>query len=168
MKQSRSSDTRKRIVNAARELFQSKGFDGTSVAEICRTAGVSNGALFHQFPTKEALGFAVYSLIRAEFFPRNLDIRLLSHICPECRRTRRMLGLETRGPPQCCGNSGTYRVAHWRLVDDHCAPKPPVVGRSGPTCLRIFLGSRGCRTRLRKIRNPTNPCIHLSHSGYEF
>ncbi len=70
MKQSRSSDTRKRIVNAARELFQSKGFDGTSVAEICRTAGVSNGALFHQFPTKEALGFAVYSLIRAEFWDR--------------------------------------------------------------------------------------------------
>lgn len=70
VKQSRSSETRNRIVNAARELFLTKGFDGTSVAEVCRAAGVSNGALFHQFSTKEALGFAVYSLVRADFWNR--------------------------------------------------------------------------------------------------
>lgn len=81
MKQSRSSDTRKRIVSAARELFQSKGFDGTSVAEICRKAGVSNGALFHQFPTKEALGFAVYSLVRAEFW-NQIIVAMTAHADP--------------------------------------------------------------------------------------
>ena len=70
MKHSRSSDTRNRIVSAARELFLTQGFDATSVAAICRAAGVSNGALFHQFPTKEALGFTVYSLVRAEFWNR--------------------------------------------------------------------------------------------------
>lgn len=70
MKQSRSSDTRNRIVAAAQDLFLTKGFDGTSVAEVCRVAGVSNGALFHQFPTKEALGFAVYSLVRRDFWNR--------------------------------------------------------------------------------------------------
>ncbi len=73
MKQTRSSETRNRIISAARELFLANGFDGTSVAEICRTAAVSNGALFHQFPTKEALGFAVYSLVRAEFWNRIMD-----------------------------------------------------------------------------------------------
>lgn len=70
MKQSRSVETRTRIIAAARALFLSKGFDGTSVAEVCRKAGVSNGALFHQFPTKEALGFAVYSLVRRDFWNR--------------------------------------------------------------------------------------------------
>ncbi|MCZ8170670.1 MAG: helix-turn-helix domain containing protein, partial [Brevundimonas sp.] len=70
MKQSRSSETRHRIIAAARELFLAKGFDGTSVAEICRLAGVSNGALFHQFPTKEDLGFAVYTLVRRDFWGR--------------------------------------------------------------------------------------------------
>ena len=70
MKQSRSFDTRNRIVAAAQDLFLSKGFDGTSVAEVCRAAGVSNGALFHQFPTKEALGFAVYSHVRRDFWNR--------------------------------------------------------------------------------------------------
>ncbi len=70
MKQSRSSDTRQRIVSAAEKLFLANGFDDTSVAAICRAAGVSNGALFHQFATKEALGFAVYSLVRARFWNR--------------------------------------------------------------------------------------------------
>lgn len=70
MKQSRSNETRRRIIKAAKDLFLAKGFDGTSVAEICRSAGVSNGALFQQFPTKEALGFAVYSLVRADFWNR--------------------------------------------------------------------------------------------------
>lgn len=70
MKQTRSSGTRNRIVAAARELFLVKGFDGTSVAEVCREAGVSNGALFHQFPTKEDLGFAVYTLVRRDFWNR--------------------------------------------------------------------------------------------------
>jgi len=70
VKQSRSSETRHRIIAAARELFLAKGFDGTSVAEICRLAGVSNGALFHQFPTKEDLGFAVYTLVRRDFWGR--------------------------------------------------------------------------------------------------
>lgn len=70
VRQTRSSATRNRIIAAAHELFLAKGFDGTSVAEICREAGVSNGALFHQFPTKEDLGFAVYTLIRRDFWNR--------------------------------------------------------------------------------------------------
>jgi AcrR family transcriptional regulator len=73
VKQNRSSDTRNRIVSAARGLFLTKGFDETSVAEICRSAAVSNGALFHQFPTKEALGYAVYSMVRAEFWNRIME-----------------------------------------------------------------------------------------------
>ena len=76
MKQSRSSDTRNRIVAAAQELFLTKGFDGTSVAEVCRAAGVSNGALFHQFPTKEELGFAVYTLVRRTFWERVMGAML--------------------------------------------------------------------------------------------
>lgn len=68
MRQSRSLSTRNRIIAAARELFLAQGLDGTSVAEVCRAAGVSNGALFHQFPTKEDLAFAVYTLVRREFW----------------------------------------------------------------------------------------------------
>lgn len=73
MTHSRSSATRDRIITAARTLFVERGFDGTAVSEICRAAGVSNGALFHQFPTKEDLGFAIYSLVRRDFWNRVME-----------------------------------------------------------------------------------------------
>lgn len=68
MKYKRSELTRAKIVAAARALFLERGFDGTSVAEICRAAGVSNGALFHQFKVKEDIAFAVYSEVRIEYW----------------------------------------------------------------------------------------------------
>jgi AcrR family transcriptional regulator len=50
---------RSRILDAAFRLFQSQGFNATSVHEIMAAAGVSGGALHHHFPTKQALGEAV-------------------------------------------------------------------------------------------------------------
>lgn len=73
MKHKRSEVTRARIIGAARQLFLEKGFDDTSVAEICRACGVSNGALFHQFPVKEDIAFAVYTEVRYEFWERVIE-----------------------------------------------------------------------------------------------
>lgn len=70
MKHRRSELTRTRILAAARTLFLEHGFEATSVAEICRASGVSNGALFHQFAVKEDIGFAVYSEVRLEFWAK--------------------------------------------------------------------------------------------------
>lgn len=70
MKHKKSELTRGRIISAARPLFTEKGFDETSVAEICRESGVSNGALFHQFKVKEDIAFAVFCEVRAEFWDR--------------------------------------------------------------------------------------------------
>lgn len=70
MKHKKSELTRGRIIAAAKSLFVERGFDETSVAEICRESGVSNGALFHQFKVKEDIAFAVFSEIRAEFWDR--------------------------------------------------------------------------------------------------
>lgn len=70
MKLKKSEITRAKVVTAARQLFLEKGIDATSIAEICRVSGVSNGAVFHQFPTKEDIAFAVYSEVRLEFWDR--------------------------------------------------------------------------------------------------
>ena len=70
MKHKKSELTRARIIAAAKPLFTEKGFDETSVAEICRESGVSNGALFHQFKVKEDIAFAVFCEVRAEFWDR--------------------------------------------------------------------------------------------------
>ncbi|MFD3805995.1 TetR/AcrR family transcriptional regulator [Streptomyces sp. NPDC058611] len=51
---------RRHIINAATELFAVKGFERTTTAEICKTAGMSAGNLFHYFPNKRAIFHAVF------------------------------------------------------------------------------------------------------------
>jgi AcrR family transcriptional regulator len=54
-KQSRSRETQERIVRAALELVAEEGREGPTVPEIAQRAGVSVGAFYGRFPTKEAL-----------------------------------------------------------------------------------------------------------------
>jgi len=53
--QRRSEETRSHILEAATQLFSKTGYDATGVAEICMAAGVSKGAFYHHFPTKQAV-----------------------------------------------------------------------------------------------------------------
>lgn len=53
--QDRGEETRARLLEAGRECFSQHGYDGASVAEICRCAGVSKGAFYHHFSSKHAL-----------------------------------------------------------------------------------------------------------------
>ena len=51
----KSEETRNRILKAAEECFARYGYDSTGVAEICATAAVSKGAMYHHFPSKQAI-----------------------------------------------------------------------------------------------------------------
>lgn len=48
------------MLAAALDCFTDQGYDQTSVALIRQRSGVSNGALFHHFPNKEAIADALY------------------------------------------------------------------------------------------------------------
>lgn len=52
---SRGEETRSRILEVAQESFAQQGYDATGVAEICRRAGVTKGAFYYHFPSKQAL-----------------------------------------------------------------------------------------------------------------
>jgi TetR/AcrR family transcriptional repressor of nem operon len=52
-------EARSRLLAAARHLVRHKGFAATSVDDLCTAAGVTKGAFFHHFPSKEALGVAL-------------------------------------------------------------------------------------------------------------
>jgi TetR/AcrR family transcriptional regulator, transcriptional repressor for nem operon len=52
-------EARARLIDAARDLVRRKGFAATSVDDLCAEAGVTKGAFFHHFATKEALGVAL-------------------------------------------------------------------------------------------------------------
>jgi AcrR family transcriptional regulator len=47
--------TRDRLVAASFQLFLQHGFDGTGLSQILSATGLSKGAFYHYFPTKEAL-----------------------------------------------------------------------------------------------------------------
>jgi AcrR family transcriptional regulator len=64
--QERSAATRAKLIRAARVLFARKGYAGVGTEEIVRRAGVTRGALYHQYPTKEDLFLAVYEQVEQE------------------------------------------------------------------------------------------------------
>ena len=46
-------------MNAAVALFCQSGYDAASVSHICERAGVSKGAFYHHFPSKQTLFLAI-------------------------------------------------------------------------------------------------------------
>ncbi|CAH1649692.1 TetR/AcrR family transcriptional regulator [Hyphomicrobiales bacterium] len=51
-------DARSRLLEAALTLIRAKGYSATSVDELCTAAGVTKGAFFHHFKSKDALAVA--------------------------------------------------------------------------------------------------------------
>ncbi len=62
----RSAATRAALVLAARDLFAERGFAGVGTEAIVRAAGVTRGALYHQFADKTELFAAVYEAIEQD------------------------------------------------------------------------------------------------------
>lgn len=55
----KGDESRTAILSAAKTLFSSQGFRGTSIASIAEKAGLSQPGLLHHFPSKVALLLAV-------------------------------------------------------------------------------------------------------------
>ena len=66
----RSEATRRQLVTAARALFGARGYADVGTEEIVRAAGVTRGALYHQFRDKADLFAAVAEQVEAEITNR--------------------------------------------------------------------------------------------------
>jgi AcrR family transcriptional regulator len=66
----RSAATREALVAAARRLFAAQGFADVSTDAIAAEAGVTRGALYHQFADKVALFDAVVDAVEADIAAR--------------------------------------------------------------------------------------------------
>jgi AcrR family transcriptional regulator len=66
----RSAATRAALVAAARPLFAEKGYAAVGTHVVARAAGVTRGALYHQFAGKTELFVAVFEQIEEEIATR--------------------------------------------------------------------------------------------------
>ena len=57
--QQRSEETRTKIISSAIKLFSIRGFNAASVDDICADAGISKGAFYHHFKSKQELFLAL-------------------------------------------------------------------------------------------------------------
>lgn len=66
-------DTRTKIVLAAMELFWSKGFNSTSIADILSRTQLNAGSLYHVFPGKQDVLIAVLEAYRDGLYENLVD-----------------------------------------------------------------------------------------------
>ncbi|MGO8908043.1 MAG: TetR/AcrR family transcriptional regulator [Bradyrhizobium sp.] len=62
----RREKTQAAIVKAAKRIFGERGFAATTMDDIAAAARVAKGAVYHHFPTKEALFEAVFEQVSIE------------------------------------------------------------------------------------------------------
>jgi AcrR family transcriptional regulator len=54
-----SDERRQAIIEAVKQVFAEKGFDGTTTRELAKAAGISEALLYNYFPSKESLYVAM-------------------------------------------------------------------------------------------------------------
>lgn len=64
------TQTREKLIKAARKAFASKGFADSSMDDLTASAGLTRGALYHHFGDKKGLLRAVIAQIDAEIMER--------------------------------------------------------------------------------------------------
>ncbi len=69
----RASRTRAHILETAAAAFAERGFAGTSLNEIVRASGLTKGAFYHHFGSKEALALAAFRLKQEQLVERVLE-----------------------------------------------------------------------------------------------
>ncbi len=59
----KSTNKRSEIVKSSLELFAEKGFDGTTINDIAKAAGITPGAIYRHFTSKEELGKVIFETL---------------------------------------------------------------------------------------------------------
>ncbi|MBS7699122.1 MULTISPECIES: TetR/AcrR family transcriptional regulator [unclassified Chelatococcus] len=138
---------RRDILNGARQVFRANGFDGASMGDIAKAAGVSKGTLYVYFDSKEALFRALIDIDRRDAAERLFD---LDEADPDVRGVLSRLGIRFIGmmiQPE--------HVSLLRMVIG-ASEKFPALGRAffeagpcyGVTRLSVYLAAQQAAGRL--------------------
>jgi AcrR family transcriptional regulator len=65
-KAEQSRETQGRLIDAAKELFTTRGYTGTALEDVVAKAGMTRGALYHQYSDKRDLFRAVFTAVEED------------------------------------------------------------------------------------------------------
>jgi AcrR family transcriptional regulator len=97
-RQRQANKTEQRILQTALALMRQRGFEKVSVRDICREAGITTGAFYHHFSSKEAL-------FKKGFSPLDLYMELA------------LAGHETDNPSE---RLRVILVTYARFIEEEC------------------------------------------------
>lgn len=72
--QEKNKNVKEQILRAAKKLFSSQGYEGTTVRQICEAAGVSLALVSYHFGGKEKVFFALFDPIRETVINHHYDM----------------------------------------------------------------------------------------------
>lgn len=88
-----ATDTSERIRRAAASLFRTRGFNGTSMADLAAAVGITKSSLYHHFPSKQALLSEIIELTMGRVTPQIQEI--VESDAPAAERLHRAVVLHT-------------------------------------------------------------------------
>ncbi len=62
--------TREKIFDAAVELFAQRGFDGVSIRDISQSVGITEGAVYRHYSSKDAILDAIFAYVEARIYQK--------------------------------------------------------------------------------------------------
>ena len=130
-KQARSKQTKEKIVQAAIQLFQERGYEGTTSNEIAAAAGVSVGSFYVYFTDKRQLLLTIFDRLADDMFKNIFEIVKPEHLFDtKLRPTIRSAVANTIEDKQ--KYSGLHRVISELVLKDEefAARRKAVMNRS--------------------------------------
>ena len=70
----KNKEVKEEILRAAKHLFSKKGYDGTTVRQICEEANVSLALVSYHFGGKENVFYALFEPLRESFMKTEYDV----------------------------------------------------------------------------------------------
>ena len=162
-----SEQTRKRLLDAAREVFSQHSFHGATVREICRLADANVAAVNYHFGSKdgllaEALNFAPLAALQ--------KANALASACPKTRlrlflRDFMLMLLDEKNPSSQCRimvrELADPTPALDKIVREAIAPLHEFLGR----LVREIAGQKIGEAELRRcVHSIVGQCLYYRHS----
>ena len=156
-KAEQSEATRRLLLAVGRQLFTERGYTGTATEEIVQRAGLTRGALYHQFRDKRDLFRAVYEAVERELAGK-IAAGIWSRVSPDSDAWEQVQA-GSQAFLDACLDPAVQRVA---LLD-----APAVLGAGASRDIaRYGLGliQQGVQTAIEQgliAQQPVEPMAHL-------